>query len=202
MKKIFSVIVMLLLVICMTSAMAEVSFNGVEFLSTDDVVLNTLTGKGFAKAGTISAFSNDKNTYLVTNEILGYQPTYVPGYQDVCYSQTISGHGKIAGYPVKELSLAYAYDGEYKLISVKVDLLGADYTTLLEKLTKVYGAAEVMASEEEGIISNIWKNGETAVVLYTESEGLDYTLMYGRLDATDILSQCLATPDPDDVSCL
>ena len=199
MKKILSVVIILLLVACLASAMAEATFNGVEFLSTDDVVLSTLTEKGFVKNNAVSAFSNDKNTYLVTNEIFGYQPTYIPNYQDVCYSQTVSHYGKIAGYPVKELNLTYAYDGEYKLISVKVDLLGADYATLLEKLTKVYGEAEVKASEEEGIFSNIWKDGETAVVLYTESEGLDYTLVYGRTDAVIILSNCLVS-DPDDVS--
>ena len=145
MKKIVSVVMALLLVLSITSASAEVTFNGVEFLSTDDVVISTLTEKGFTSGAPV--FSNEKSTYLVINEDLGYQPTYVPTYQDVCFSQIVSGRGKIAGYPVKNLILAYAYDGSYKLISVKVELLGADYTTLLEKLTKVYGAPEVKGLE-------------------------------------------------------
>ncbi len=199
MKKIVSVVFVLLLIACMALAMADVSFNSVEFLSTDDIVLNTLTEKGFVKNNTVTDFSNEKNIYLVTNELLGFQPTYNPYYQDVCYSQTASGYGRIAGYPVKGLSMTYAYDGSYRLISVKVDLIGADYATLLEKLTKVYGTAEVKAVEDEGITSNIWKDGVAAIVLYTESDGADYILMYGRLDAEEILTNCLVS-DPDDIS--
>lgn len=198
MKKIISVVIILLLVVCTVSAMAEVTFNGIEFLSTDDVVINTLVEKGFANGA--PTFSNEINTYLVINEDLGYQPTYVQGYQDVCFSQEVTGRGKIAGYPVKNLLLAYAYDGSYKLISVKVELIGADYEVMLEKLTKVYGTPDVKVVEEEGITSNIWKDGETAVLLYTESDGLNFTLIYGRTDTEDILASCLVTSDPDDIS--
>lgn len=198
MKKAISVLLVLFLLLSMTNALAEVSFNGVEFLSSDDAVLGSLREKGFAKAGTISAFSNENITYLVANEALGYQPTYVQSYRAFCFSQTIPGLGKIAGYPVKDLILTYAYDGSYKLIAIRVELIGADYAALLEKLIKAYGTADVKAVEDEGITSNIWKDGDTAVVLYTESEGYDYTLIYGRTDAEEILANCM-TSDPDDV---
>lgn len=201
MKKIVSVLVSLIFLLTMATAMAEVSFNDVTFLSTDDEVITVLIEKGFAKATTTSVLSNDdKSIYLVANEQLGFQPTYVQDYQSVCFSQIIPGLGKIAGCPVKKLFLTYAYDGNYKLITLKVELLGADYVVLLDKLTKVYGAAVTKTIEEEGITSNIWKDGSSAVVLYTESAGIDYTLVYGRIDAVEILSNCLATPDSNDVS--
>ena len=199
-KQLVSVLLVLLLLMTITIAVSEVTFNGVSFLSSDDEVIAGLIEKGFAKGNEVFNKSNENNTYLVSNELLGYQPTYIQDYQTTCFSQTIPGFNKIAGCPVKDLVLTYAYDGNYKLIGVKVELIGIDYATLLEKLTKVYGAADVKAIEEEGITSNIWKDGNTAVVLYTESEGYDYVLVYGRTDAEEILANSLVLADPDDVS--
>lgn len=64
--------------------------------------------------------------------------------------------GKIAGYPIKDLILTFAYDGEYKLIAVKVELIKGNYDDLKTKLTKVYGEGEHKETEE-GIWSTVWK---------------------------------------------
>ena len=198
MRKILSVMLALFLLAIMTTAVAEVTFNSIPFLVSDDEVIAGLIEKGFVRKDTSFALSNENGTYLVANEILGYQPAFNQSYSDYCFSQHISGFGRIAGFPVKSMNLTYAYDGVYKLIALKVDMLGANYATLNEKLTKVYGSPDVRRVEEEGIVSNIWKDGETSVVLYTENDGYDYTLIYGRTDAEEILANCLVS-DPDDV---
>ena len=127
-------------------------------------------------------------------------PDKATGADEVTLTIDIAAKGKIAGYPVNDLILTFAYDGEYKLIAVRVELIKGDYDDLKAKLNKVYGEGEHKETEE-GIWSTVWKgDNNSAVVLYTLNGGIDYTLMYGRLDAADILQNCLAPADPDDVS--
>ena len=80
-----------------------------------------------------------------------------------------------------------------------VKLINADYESLKEKLVKKYGEGERLY-DEEGLESFVWKgDNESCIVLFTKSEGIDYELVYGRLDAEEILANCLVS-DPDDVS--
>ena len=68
-----------------------------------------------------------------------------------------------------------------------------------EKLVKRYGEGERLY-DEEGLEAFVWKgNSEFCIVLFTKSEGIDYELVYGRLDAEEILANCLVS-DPDDIS--
>ena len=54
--------------------------------------------------------------------------------------------------------------------------------------------------EDESIESNLWRgDNNSAVALYTESDGFNYVLIYGRTDAEEILSNC-SLYDPNDVS--
>lgn len=186
-----------LLFACATSANAEITFNSVPWLANEETVSAALTNAGM-KAEMITA--NESAIYLVANEALAYQPTTKPAYSEVCYAKEIPFAGKVAGFPIRKLILSYAYDGTMKLIAVKVDLIGADYETLRSKLTKVYGEGETNRVDEEGIESIIWKGEKNSgILLYTESEGYDYTFIYGRCDAEALLSDCLK-PDPEDIS--
>lgn len=196
------IVVMLLFSAAMAEYDSEITFQGVPWLSDDETVARSLIEAGFLRNGTKVDLNHENVSYLLENEVGFFSPDRIYGADEVTFTTALEGSvkGKIAGYSVKDLIFTFAYDGEYKLIAVNVGLIGCEYTILKEKLTKIYGEAETVETEE-GIISNVWKGlNNSAILLITYSEGLDYTLMYGRLDAADILSQCLAAPDPDDVS--
>lgn len=202
MKKICSFLCVLALVFVSVNAFAEteIMFNSVPWLSDKEEAIQIIAESGYANKDCNLEINQDNILYFVPDELLDYQPTSLSKYNISSFSTEIPGSGKIAGCPVRKLVLSFAYDGSYRLISVRVELIGVNYDGLKEKLEKVYGMCETVTLEEEGIISNMWKGTEnSAVQLYTESEGQDYILMYGRLDATEILTNC-QTVDPDDVS--
>ena len=174
---------------------------GLQWLANDSDVIQHLTEMKMLSIGeSTSAMPQEDVLYIISDDATGYRPYREAGYSEVTYGMRIGIKGKMAGYPIKSANMVYAYDGDYKLIAVKVELLNADYDELKSKLNRVYGEGEYFVSVE-GIESLVWKDdNNSAVLLYTESEGINYTLMYGRLDATDILQNCLAPADPDDVS--
>lgn len=201
-KRIFLAVIMMVFLYSIAFADSEITFQGVSWLSDDAHALEMLIDSGFAREGiSISQMTDDNPEYIVYNEFEFYTPDRIVELDDTAFCidlQRVS-KGKLAGHPVKTIKMSFAYDGVYKLISVKVDLINASYDELKTKLNSVYGDGEQTITDE-GVESIIWKGANnTGVLLYTQSEGLDYTLMYGRLDAEEILSNCLKT-DPDDVS--
>lgn len=204
MKKVCLLVMVTALIFCVSiaSAESEIGFNDISWLSDESDVLKALMEKGFVRQGITVSMSNEDCKYLVANERLGYQPRTNKDYEKLCFSMNLSEYakGKVGGYPVKNMILTFAYDGSYKLISIRVELLDGKYEELKAKLTKVYGDCESFSIEDEETESNIWKGeNNSAVMLYTESEGINYTLMYGRTDAVEILQKCMEY-DPDDIS--
>lgn len=197
-------LVLSFLVISVASAenTGEITFQSIPWLSNETIVNQSLTENGYLRDGTRISLSHDRSTYLLMDDMNFVTPDRVMWADDVTFVSDLDGieKNRIAGYPVKDLILTFAYNGEYKLIAARVELINGNYEDLKAKLTKVYGEAETKGTEE-GIWSTVWKGeNNSAVVLYTQSDGSSYTLMYGRLDATEILQNCLAPADPDDVS--
>lgn len=196
MKAAVSIIIVFLFVFCIQICFAEgeITFNGIPWLTDEKTAQEILMDKGFMISGSELSFQSESRVYLIENEEIGYQPTSQQKYNDVCKTISLGdkAKGKSAGYPIKNIQLTFAYDGYYKLIAVTVEFIGADYQTILNKLSNVYGKCETKSIEDEVIISNVWKGeNNSAVQLYTESEGYDFTLIYGRTDAVEILKKCL-----------
>ncbi len=190
-----------LLFIRVSYAESDVTFQGVPWLENEVTTIQKLDDAGFIRQrDCIPSFTKDQSVYIIENDMGFFSPDRTIGTQDVCFTMDLSGFvkGTIAGCPVKNMVLTFAYDGEYKLIAIKIELVNMDYMILKNKLIKVYGESQQTITEE-GIESNIWKGANnSAVLLYTQSEGLDYTFIYGRIDAIDILADCLKT-DLDDI---
>ena len=203
MKKLFSVLLATLLLFSYAYA-EEISFQNIPWMSDDVTALQMLKDAGLYRGIVdVLSLSNDGAIIINENEMLEYQPNTVSEFKNFCFTASLKENikGKIAGAPIENIILTFAYDGQYKLIAVKVDLLNSDYEMMKTKLTKVYGEGETKNIEDEGIETIIWKGeNNTGVLLYTESEGMKYQLYYGRLDAAEILENCLNTSDPDDVS--
>ena len=136
MKKVISIIVVVLLFI--STASAEVSFQKIPWLSNDETVVKALIDAGFLRGNPELDLTNEKAVFLTKNEDLDYQPTYLAEYKDYSFTATLSDNvkGKIAGYPVKNIIPTFAYDGEYRLIAIIVELINADYTSLKENSQK------------------------------------------------------------------
>ena len=202
MKKIVIVFISLL-VICSTAiAETEFSIQEMPWLSDKNESFQWLKQAKLVQADeTMPLLSTEASSYIIVDDV-NCRPGYNKNYDNTCYSLSLKGlvEGRIAGYPINNIILSYAYDGEYKLISAKIELIGADYSAMKEKLNKKYGEGEQTITEE-GIDSIVWReNNKIAILLYTENDGIDYVIMYGRLDAEDILLQCLAISDPEDIS--
>jgi len=180
----------------------EINFLNIPWLSNETEVFEQLTELGYVSQGLIGDYTNDRCLFLVKNDDELIWPASSNVYSDVCFTVELGNatRGKIAGYIVKNMSFTFANDGAFHLISVSVELVEAKYEDVKEKLTRVYGESEHIKTEEFAQ-SSIWKDGnDAAVVLYTDSEGYDYTLMYGRTDAEQILQNCLSPVDLEDVS--
>lgn len=202
MKKLICLLIAVLMLFGVAVAEGDIAFSNIPWLSDEATVIQTLIEAGLVKDGSDFTISQQDYVYLIVSDTEFVSPDKVSGADEVTYAVDLSGSvkGKIAGYPIKNIILTFAYDGEYKLIAVKVELIKGNYDDLKAKLTKVYGEGEHKETEE-GIWSTVWRgDNNSAVVLYTQSEGYDYTLMYGRLDAAEILSNCLTPAAPDDVS--
>ena len=201
MRRIVGFVIFVLLVFEIAAAEGDITFCNIPWLSDEATVIQTLTEAGLKRDGKGGVVSPDY-AYIIVDDTGFVSPDRSTGADDVTYAIDLSGEvkGKIGGYPVKNLILTFAYDGEYKLISVKVELIRGNYVDLKAKLIKVYGEAETIETDE-GIWSTVWKgDNNSAVVLYTQSEGNSFTLMYGRLDTTEILQKCMVPADPDNVS--
>ncbi len=202
MKKLIVILVAALFLFSSAFAENDITFQGIPWLADDTTTMRMLTEAGFIRDNTLLPhFSDKKPLYFIENEIGHTAPDRDMEFDNITYTIDLlkAVKGKIAGYPVDNLILTFAYNGTYQLIAVKIDLAHADYNDLKAKIKRVYGEGEQKITEE-GIESNLWKGeNNSAILLYSQSEGLDYTLMYGRLDATEILSDCL-TLDPNDVS--
>ncbi len=203
MKKIITLLLGIMIIAnCIYAyAESEITFLGVSWLSNEIETIQQYNDKGYICFGVTNASFTKENSTYIEDEGGFYSPVQITGRDEVCYSMNLSGltKGKIAGYAVKRIIPTFAYDGEYKLISVKVELFNADYYDIKAKLMRVYGDGEQKVTEE-GIESIVWKGSNySAIVLYTQSEGIDFTLIYGRLDATKIINNCLQ-PDSEDIS--
>ena len=204
MRKVVSFIFALVIFSGYAFADEEILFHSVPWMSNEIITRQKLEESGLI-CGEMHRlpFEQEDFVYLVEYVDTGFIcPDYIMGLEKVTYSSDLKKlvKGKIAGYAVENLRLTFAYDGEYKLIAIKVDLLNSSYDDIKTKLTKVYGEGLEMLTDE-GISSVIWKgDNDSAVVLYTQGEGLPFDLVYGRIDAVEILKNCLAPADPDDVS--
>lgn len=202
MKKI-TIILLAGLLLLFSTANADTTFANIPWLSNDVDTLHALSDAGLLRTNTTnSIFSNEGTAFIVENEVLGYQLNSTDYNNICCFAVPLNNNvkGKIAGYPVQDIILTFAYDGEYQLIAIKLALVNADYNSLKTKLTKVYGEGETKNIKEEALESTIWRgDNHSGILLYTESDGYDYTLIYGRLDAMEILTNC-ASIDPEDVS--
>jgi hypothetical protein len=201
MKRISSLLLTIVIILCNSFALAdEISFLNIPWLSDEVYVSQTLFDKGYiSEKGDI--YSIDSFCYIKENDN-SIEKVEKNDNQSTCRSSKISeaARGKIAGYPISSIKLSYAYDGKCQLISAEINLIEANYSDILQKLEKVYGEGTEIETEL-GYKEVIWKgDNNTAVLLYTENDGLDFSLIYGRLDAEEILQNCLAPADPDDVS--
>lgn len=203
MRKLVLVLVSFLLVFGSAYA-EEIAFYGIPWLSNDEIVLQKLKDANLVRAGIeLLTLSEENIVILSETEALGIQQNNLKKYKGFCYSASLKEEtkGRIAGFPVDKLVLNFAYDGEYKLLNIKVDLLNADYDKLKDKLILVYGQGETKVFDDEGAELTIWKgDNNSAIVLYAEREMMNYHLYYGRLDAVEILENCLANPDSNDLS--
>lgn len=144
----------------------------------------------------------DQLLYLEENSDGSIERMESKGNNSICRSVKITdaARGKIAGCPVSNIILTYAYDGTYQLIYTELTLLGASYNEIKQKLETVYGEGITYETDMGYQIVSWEGTNNTTVALYTESDGLDFSLIYGRTDATEILQNCLAPANPDDVS--
>ena len=204
MKRITTLLICLFFLLnCAYADEKEICFQNIPWLTNEFDTMKSLEDIGYLRKGASSNWnlSKENNVYIVTDNEINYRPDLVMSNETVCFSTIIKEDikGKIAGCPISDIILTFAYDGEYKLIAVKIDLINSNYNDIKKKIYNKYGEGEYNITTE-GIESTIWKGADnSAILLYTDSNGLDYTLMYGRLDASEILSNCYKI-DPDDVS--
>ena len=187
--------------ISLSYAETDIIFLGIPWLADEESTLNTIKESGYLQEEYKITFSNADTVYLITDGMDYYQPMMKQSFSDVCFSISLEGYtrGRIAGHPVKNFVFTFAYDGSAKLLSVKVELINASYHELFEKLSKRYGSSQDIITED-GITQNIWKgDNNSGIVLYTESDGNDYTLVYGYLNAEEVLTKCLES-DPSDLA--
>jgi len=168
----------------------EITFCNIPWLSNEVVTMNGLKEAGLIRDGiSYLSFADITPNYLIENEMGLVLPDHIPEYETITFSSDLSGlvKGRIVGYPIKSIKPTFAYDGEYHLIAIELLLYHAEYESLIKAFSEVYGEPNVIDIDEE-FTSNIWKESdESAIVLYTQSGGLRYSLMYGRLDAKTIL---------------
>ncbi len=204
MKKTILIILAFVLLLNASNSYAdtELKFCSIPWLTDENNVLRILNEEGYIFTQDMTRLPAGRSVYLVKNEVVNYQPLCLNGFQDVVVSFSLadSVKGRIAGCPIEDIILSFAREEQFKLISIKLVLANTNYADLKNKLEIVYGQSECSKIEEEGIESNLWKgDNNTGILLYTESGELHFDLIYGRLDAIDILNNCL-TNDPNDVS--
>ncbi len=183
----------------------EITFSKIDWLSDKSVVINKM--EEYIQYGyTFSNPTTDQGMFLRKDDQLLARPSMAAQYTGVSFGFSLAGgiEGKIGGYSVSKITFTYAYDGSTsKLVCVKVELNGATCEDLKNKLTKVYGESETR-TDDEGLQTIVWTGSDNScVLLYSIDDGETADLIYGRLDAEEILEECtteIKTADPDDVS--
>lgn len=202
MKKIICCIVALLYITGFAYAETDITFANIPWLANDSEVFQSLSEAGMIREGeTGLSFTNNNPIYIIADDNGFITPDRIAGLELVSFSADLSGKvkGKIAGYPIKKISLSFAYDGEYRLIAVEIELIKASYTDIKTKLTKKYGEGEAKETEE-GNTSVVWRGeNNSGIILFSQDGGLSYSLVYGRLDAEELLHNCLNS-DSDDLT--
>lgn len=195
MKKVIVILVILCLVAGNGVAeQTEVQFCNIPWLSNEITSLQMLKFANLcATDESINLIKKGKGNYIVEDSegIAFYHND--EGNAKITGSIVLNelARGKVAGYPVNEIELTFAYDGTFKLIATRIDLVNAKYDLLKEKLSKKYGTP-VITETEEGIESIVWKgNNNSGILLYTQDKGKSYDFVYGRFDAETILQNCL-----------
>ena len=203
MKRVILFFAVLWLLICTACAESEITFAGIPWLTNDVTAIDLLEEAGLLRANVqVIDVQEATPTYLIKSDMGWVSPYHLLGVDEVtsCIDLSKVVRGRIAGFPIKNIKLSFAYDGDYKLIAVEVSLINAPYDSIKEKLKRVYGAGEEKKDEDEGIDVVLWHGeDESALLLYTLSDGYNYTLMYGRFDAESIIMNCMSV-DPNDVS--
>ena len=202
MKRFLCIFIPVLLIFscAFASSENEITFAGIPWLTQETEVMQTLKEKGYATAE--ASFVRTKSCYYLTlNTEDEAEQTENGTYSSACITTTLQGaaRGKTGGYPIKDILLSYAYNGQTQLIYAEVILQGADYSELKQKLVKVYGDGKEYETAL-GYQITFWQGANnTGVLLYTYDDGLTCNLYYGRTDAEAILAKCLEV-DPEDIS--
>lgn len=203
MKKCLVIIICIILCVSNSLAEQEITFQDIPWLIDEEVSINLLSERGLLRKDVKNPTMASSNVVFIIEREGGLVLSdQMDEYANVVKSISLQGliKGKIAGCPVKDVLLTFAYDGDFKLISIKIDLLNCDYSILKSKLSKVYGVGEESSFEEDQH-NTIWRGeNQTCIILSSYISEYDYSLVYGRLDAEEILKNCLAPADPDDVS--
>lgn len=184
----------------------EITFQGVPWLVDEEVSTEILVRNGFIRS-TAAVFSDVQGTYLMQDETGFVWPSSDSENKDVLLTMSLFGKikEKIGGCYARDIIMSYAYNGsEANLIAVDVRLYNIEFDDIKAKIEKVYGEGKVTYSDEI-IRSIIWMgDNDSCILLYTEGNTTDFNLVYGRLNAEEILKQChemISSPVvPDDVS--
>lgn len=202
MKKIicFLIVTMLLFSIAYAENTKIITFLGIPWLSDDVTVKQMLTDKGYLHQGS-SGIKMDNCYYLISASEGSIEQMENGQYKDYCRSISYNDSvmGRIAGCPIKNIILSFAYDGSYQLVYVEVELLGGTYADIKQKMERVYNTGEEFETDL-GYQITAWRgNDNSCALLITYDEGMTFNLYYGRTDAAEILEKCSIT-DPNDVS--
>lgn len=205
MKKVtyfFLAVIMLFSIAQAEQEQSEILFANIPWLSDETRTISLLNDAKMLRSIDACKFIpyNGQGIYLAEDENGFIWPMVYKVYDDVCISVSLSGYvkGRIGGYAIKDLNLTYAYNGEFQLISAKVELAGADYSSIKRKLETVYGIGEQHINED-GATSVAWKGASNScILLFTENPNEYFELVYGRLDAKNLLDQCINN-DPNEI---
>lgn len=202
MKKILCVLLVSMLLFCSAYAENEgtITFLDIPWLSDEVTVMQALREKGYLQEGANSSYL-ENCYYLIADNEGNIEQMENGQYKDYCRSFSLKGavRGKIAGYPVEDLIMSFAYDGRFQFIYTEIKLIGGTYEDIKQKLEKVYDKGEEFETVL-GYLITAWKTADNScVLLYTYDDGMTFNLYYGRTDAAEILANC-SINDPDDVS--
>lgn len=182
-------------------AQDNITFLDIPWLSNEEIVFKALSESGYLRfPNEFSDFSHEDCSYLSvdasskTIEIVSAQQN------KSCISTKLGEHakGKIAGHAVSNIELTFAYNGDYQLIYARIELTNANHEELRQKLTKVYGEPEEYDADGDPV--SVWRSeNNSCVALFEYYDGKAYDLCYGRVDAAEIIANCINV-DPNDVS--
>ena len=213
MKKVFIAFTLVTILFLSSFAYAvydmDILFQGIDWLSDEAEVIQglisaELLSPGYTDSGSLTDVDG---FFLAEDKEMNVRWSTDNKYARVCSGVSVNRMfmRRIAGYIIDDVKLSYTNNGtESRLIAVMINLHNGEYGDIKTKLNAVYGESVHIASDE-GIWTDVWYGAnESCIMLSTESEGLNYNLIYGRLDAETILDECLNTMnaevDPADVS--